>query len=345
MSKEKRGKGQFYTQNKNPFDLYPFQEWLLERVENGLDVDILEPFAGQNNIPNFLRKSGMTNNFVCYDIEPKESVLDNVIVQQRDTIIDFPTGFTLAITNPPFLSKSSASRLKFDYPECDYDDIYKFCLKKMLDNVKYVASIVPESFITSKEFTERLYCYISLTDDYFTDTEVPVGLALFNSDCSDDFLIYRDEQFLGYFNDLKKYDIEKPKDILNLKVVFNDPQGKLALHAIDSSNVKKIRFGHGNEIDAESIKHYSRAYSRITILQNYVPIEIDDELIDSCNNILMNYRNNTKDVFLTSFKNKNKEGLYRRRIDWQTTRNIILVAIHNIYRKKLIKEAFKTKYF
>ena len=345
MSKGKRGKGQFYTR-QNPFELTPFLEWLLN-INKFSEIDILEPFAGQNNIPKFLRDSGLTNNFVCYDIEPQKSVLDGIVVHQRDTINVFPTGYTLTITNPPFLSKSSASRHKLEFPEnCEYDDIYKLCLSLMLENVPYVASIVPESFITSGKFRDRLHTYISLTGEYFTDTETPIGLALFNKEVSDDFIIYRNEEKLGEYKELQVFDVNNNKldNILNVKIIFNNPHGKLGLHAIDGTN-KKIRFVNGSEINHTKIKHYSRTYSRITLTGEIMDFIDMNELIIVCNEILERYSNKTDDVFLTSFKNKNNSGLYRRRIDWKTTRNIILLAVHKIINKKLTTESIKSKYF
>ena len=68
---------------------------------------------------------------------------------QCDTILNYPVGYDVAITNPPYLAKNSATRrkLKYSYPE--YEDLYQKCLEVMLEKTQFVAAIIPESFITS----------------------------------------------------------------------------------------------------------------------------------------------------------------------------------------------------
>lgn len=226
----------------------------------------------------------------------------------------------MVITNPPFLSKSSASRLGIEYPKTNHNDIYKLCLELMLNNCSYVASIVPDSFLTSNFDKSRLVTYISLTNNHFDNTVIPVGLALFNKDVTKDFLIYRDNKILGSYLELKEFDLDMNSN--NLDVTFNNPNGELGLISIDNTT-DKIRFINGTEIDPKTIKHYSRAYSRISIKGNYNL----SKLINNCNQILDKYRTNTKDVFLTSFKSVHNDGTYRRRLDFDTARRIINKAL------------------
>ena len=310
----------------------PFKNWLHQIKQLDKKI-ILEPFSGQNNIPLHLRDSGLTNDFACFDIYPKKSLLDNVEVNLNDSIKHFPGGYKVAVTNPPFLARNSASKNGFRYPRTKYDDIYKLCLDRMLEHCDWVASIVPESFITSNLFTERLHAYVTLTSRMFEKTEFPVGLALFNPEKSDDFMVYRDDNFLGNYSGLKKYNLEDI-DIRSIDITFNDPNGKLGLIAVDGLK-DKIKFVKGDTINSMDIKHYSRAYSRIIIKWNDENTLFPDEkLVKECNHILKKYRTNTHDAFLTAFKNLGSDGRYRRRLDWDTARRIILMAIKNLKQTK-----------
>jgi len=127
---------------------------------------------------------------MSFDIEPK--ALD---VHYRDTLKDFPIGFNICITNPPWLAKNSATKMKVPFYAGNYDDIYKYALDKCLNNCDFIAAIIPESFIRTGIFLDRLDTFISLTSNTFEDTTHPVGFALFNKENTEDTKIYRDDFF------------------------------------------------------------------------------------------------------------------------------------------------------
>ena len=52
-------------------------------------------------------------------------------------------------------------------------------------------------------------------------------------------------------------------------------------------------------------------------------IEAKISNVQKTNNELSEFRNSTKDVFLTPFKGLRKDGMYRRRMDYQLARNFI----------------------
>ena len=54
-----------------------------------------------------------------------------------------------------------------------------------------------------------------------------------------------------------------------------------------------------------------------------------------CNQYLTWYRENTQDVFMTSFKGLRKDGRYRRRLDFETAKAIMSTVLVN-YKKDLI---------
>jgi hypothetical protein len=308
----KRTNGQYFTQY-NPFDNQAFQEW--SNQCNLKDNIILEPFAGSNNLIKMLQEMGLCNNFISYDIEPKN---ENVLF--KDTLQDFPVNYNICITNPPYLAQNSAKRRGLFYPETNYDDLYKFAIDKCLKNCKSVGAIIPASFLNSKLFRDRLSHYILFNTKMFNDTEHPVCLALFKEQ-SNDVELYEDRQFIGK---LSEFERKLPKSKNKIEMKFNDKTGKLGLIAIDNTIEPSIRFCNGNQINADKIGNTSRSITRISIDYDI------EKLIKNLNEMLNEFRKDTYDVFLTPFKGLRKDLKYRRRLDYALARNVINQAYSSI---------------
>ncbi|HHE0437857.1 TPA: hypothetical protein ACN35C_004724 [Vibrio parahaemolyticus] len=321
---EKKMKGQFFTQT-NPFFHKLFFQWL-ELIENFGSEVLLEPFCGTNNITIMMEEFGFYNQWACYDLD-KSVVEDNqnkrnkIIIQ--NTLEKFPSGYNVAITNPPYLAKNSATRSGIDFPDTNHDDLYKLSLEKMLNNCNFVAAIIPESFLTQGLFHNRLYGVVSLTCKMFDDTDCPVCLALFVPE-SDDFVIYSGEYEVGMYSHIKKY-LLQPLNTYGMK--FNDPLGEIGINAVDSTSNSSIHFVSGDKIPSHKVKSSSRAITRISLSVQGIDTKT---LIEECNVILADYRRDTSDLFMTSFKGLRKDGKYRRRLDFKTVRQIINIAIDNI---------------
>lgn len=116
--------GKYYTIN-NPFDLKAFRDWF-NSIPDISNLTILEPFAGSNNIVNLM---GVSNKWECFDLLPTTNLAPQFQIIKRDTIKNFPTGFEVAITNPPYLAKNSATRNSLVYQGDPYDDLYKSVLR------------------------------------------------------------------------------------------------------------------------------------------------------------------------------------------------------------------------
>ena len=213
----KRELGQYFT-TYNPFQNSGFLNWAYECDLS--KTTILEPFAGSNNLINMLQDMGLCTDFKSFDIEPK-----NKFVKRRDTLKNFPKGFKVCITNPPYLAQNSAKRRNLEFPNIIYDDLYKYSLEKCLENCDYVGAIIPASFFNANIFRERLSHYILLNSKMFNDTEHPVCLALFKKS-SEDVDLYNDNKYLGKLSDLKK---KLPKSNINMDIRFNIPNGNLGL--------------------------------------------------------------------------------------------------------------------
>lgn len=306
----KREQGRYYTEG-NPFVLKPFRQWA-QKI-NLKEHTILEPFAGANNIITALQKQGYAKQYTAFDIQPAQS---DVI--QKDTIEEFPVGFSVAITNPPWLAKNSACRRGLYFPTTIYDDLYKHCLELMLENCKFVGALVPATFLQSNLFRQRLDSFVVLHNkQMFFDTDNPVGLALFGSQKTRT-KIYYDNQFIGYLKALEKH-LPKPTKTANIK--FNEPKGQLGFIAFDNTKQRSIRFVQGKEINEQRIKHTTRMITRIRFNANHNNI---NELISYLNNDIDTLRTNTNDVFLTPFKGLRQDGQYRRRMEYSLAKQLIL---------------------
>lgn len=322
---EKRLHGQFFT-TTNPFNVDPFHKWL-KAIPSFKEFVFLEPFAGSNNIVCMLQDLGYTNPWSCFDIAPPDpdTNASGELVVQRDTLSDYPAGFEIVITNPPYLAKNSATRRGLPFPETDYDDLYKVALSVMLANTPYVAAIIPESFVTQKLFHDRLQTVISLTCKMFEDTEVPVCLALFVPSMGkknlEDFAVYSENRLLGTYSKLQA-SLERFAGT-GLPWQFNDANGVIGLHAVDSQKGATIRFVLGSDIPATQVKSTSRSITRIGA--NLSPA-VALEVIKNANALLASRRETTKDTFMTAFKGLRHDGRYRRRLDFAQARELLNLA-------------------
>ena len=278
---------------------------------------ILEPFAGSNNLINMLQDMGLCSDFKSFDIEPK-----NKFVKRRDTLKNFPKGFKVCITNPPYLAQNSAKRRNLEFPNIIYDDLYKYSLEKCLENCDYVGAIIPASFFNANIFRERLSHYILLNSKMFNDTEHPVCLALFKK-YSEDVDLYNDNKYLGKLSDLKK---KLPKSNINMDIRFNVPNGNLGLIAIDNTIEPSIKFVNGEEISPDRIRVSSRSITRIMIPTKY---KINN-IIEKLNYNLNIFRKETYDLFLTPFKGLRKDNYYRRRLDYKLAKKLIEETLYGL---------------
>lgn len=303
----KRANGQFYTLG-NPFTLIPFKRWAQSA---GLpDTCILEPFAGANNIIETLQSVNLCNSFRSYDLFPASRK-----VRKRNTILSFPKGFDVCVTNPPWLARNSATRRGLSYPDSAYDDLYKHCLELCLKHCKYVAALIPASYLQSGLFRDRLKSYILLHSTLFTDTENPVCLSLFTGEYSERIDIYYDNTFVGTLNQLRGM---LPDAQCDKKVRFNDPAGKLGFISFDNTKEPSIKFCCVNEIKDYPIKVSSRFITRIS-----GDFDNITTLIKKLNKNIQKFRNDTKDIFLTPFKGMREDGQYRRRMEFSLARRFI----------------------
>jgi hypothetical protein len=307
---EKIRLGCFYT-TQNIFSYPQFQEWFTTALKASNNL-VLEPFAGSNNLIKMLQDEGYNFEFVAYDINP-----GSLEVEKKNTIKEFPLGYKLIITNPPYLAKNSAHRKKLAFPTTKYDDLYKLCLEIMLKNCDYVGAIIPASFINANLFLERLHSYTLLSSQMFTDTENPVCLALFSPQKSNSVYLYENDKYIGELYSLKKQveQVLTNENSQSTSITFNNKKGNLGLRAIDGTRFPTIAFIEASQVPKNKVKVSSRHLTRI-----HIPQEVNLSLL---NEKLKELREITNDFFLTPFRGLRKDGKFRRRLDFQLAKKII----------------------
>lgn len=318
----KRELGSYYTKG-NPFVFEAFKNWAESANLYGIDsVRVLEPFAGSGDICRLTNEAGFYNlDFDKFDIDKKL-----VDVTHNDSIANFPRGYGVVITNPPYLAQNNVKRHGFKVDVGGfggYQNLYQSALSLALKNCDYVAMIIPESFITSGLFTERLQSVISLPFKMFDDTEVPTCLALFGKTVSADFEIWSGDTFLGSQSELAG---KLSETACSSRIRFNVASGNVGLKAIDNTGEPSIRFCLTNEIDSSKVRVSAR---HSTIIQ-VAGLEDVGRFIEVSNRLLNEWRQKTCDVELTAFMGVRKDGKFRRRLDFKNARKIASLALCEI---------------
>ena len=328
----KRESWQFFTIT-NPFFLSAFYQWFSLIPQESRKV-LLEPFAWANNIVSLIEELTLfeaweVHTWACFDIDiSHENKMPEYRIIEQDTIDSYPLGYDVAITNPPYLAKNSATRrgLQYRYPE--YEDLYQKCLEVMLKNSKFIAAIIPESFITSWLFVQRLFSVVSLTCKMFDDTDCPVCLALFvpseiklnEFGWNQNFYLYRMDKKLGDYVTLQARICTLFKEREKIDWIFNDNQGQIWIICVYNTKRATITFVPWDSIWSDKIKVSSRSLTRVS----WLPSDIDlNSFLLLCNQKLVKYREISNDVWLTSFKWMREDGFYRRRLDFKTAKMIM----------------------
>lgn len=310
MAADKRRNGRYFTVG-NPFHHVAFRNWASSCGMSATTV--LEPFAGRNSLIEHLEGMGLCGSSDSFDIRPADP---KGRVQERDTLTNFPGGYDVCVTNPPWLAKNSASVRGLQFFAGVHDDLYKYALEKCLHNCKWVAALIPESFIRTRLFRGRLTDFVSLTQSLFSDTGHPVGMALFGPERTDDVTVWLGRSEVGLLASLEAMRPEPQPN--GPRVVFNAPYGNVGLIALDDTRSESIRFCDVADLAGYEVKRTGR---HITKLQ------VDGRIkILAWNRRLTDFRRRTSDLLMTSYKGIRKDGRYRRRLDWRLARGIIHAA-------------------
>lgn len=324
MDNKKKKLGQYFT--KNEIWLKPH---IIEFIKNSNCSIAYDPFAGGGDLLKISEYYGIKQT-IGLDIDDKLNWKVNDSLKKIPHIDN-----AIIITNPPYLTKYSASRKHIKISSKyfkNHTDLYQLAIDKMLKAQDFAVAIIPETYINSKFFNKhlsRINSITILTENPFSDTENPVCVVCFDNveKIPPEIKVYADDEYLNdysYFKELKL----TPKR--NYSIRFNVKSGKLALRAVDlTTDDKKIRFYSKEELnyDLSRISNSSRLITLIDL--DCADINIK-ELVKECNRLLEDYRNKTKDITLSPFKGNTKDGKRRRRLDYKTARCIIEKALCNL---------------
>lgn len=310
---DRRMIGRYFTRG-NPFVFKAFKNWFGKIPESR----VLEPFAGDGAIGRLLSEAGFFRDFVMYDIRPA-----GCGIAKRDCLREFPEGFSVCVTNPPWLAGNSAKRRGIRADLGGFDDLYKLCLSRMLEHCGNVAAILPESFLVSGEFTDRLFAVVSLSGRMFENTETPACLAIFNPDETGDFEIWRDNSFVCMRSGLNRLVAEKA----SRRWSFNVPDGRIGIRCADNTEGPSIAFTPGEEIGRANVKASSRHLTRVSGLPERVSAE---RFAAACNRRLSSFRKAGGDFLMAPFKGLRKDGFYRRRLSFALARRLMDAALEDI---------------
>jgi hypothetical protein len=321
MNNQKQNLGQFNTKNG---------VWLRPHIAQYIrDVGaktVVDPFVGAGDLLHAVNDMPW-RGVIGYDIDPSlgwplnDGLLD--IPYHKDAIV---------ITNPPYLAKNSANRNDFEsykyFEDNVYEDLYQIAIYRVLAKYEHAVFIIPETFFQCDFFHEFIDLYTVIEENPFTDTDCPVCVVCFHKD-NNDFMRFSANNYRVYKNDDYVVDRYGLEDIVSefsspnhAHLVFNDPNGVLGLRGVDGVAPRdRIRFTWPEQLnyDPNNIKESSRAITIIDI----DGVQITDGFIEQANYFLELLRHKTQDVVLSPFKNNNKLGQRRRRLDYYWARKII----------------------
>jgi len=302
--------GQYYT-TTDPFNNSDaFRSWY-QMVPK---TTILEPFAGAGHLFSYVDAV-----WDGYDIEP-----NHPDVEYRNTFKYFPTGYRVCITNPPYLAKTVVSRKKLPV-QLIHEDMYLDALQLCLDNCEYVAAIIPSTFWNQRLFKDRLYAWDKFDMQLFSDTDAPAGVAYFvphNVEHTRTF-VNGEEIVLTSENTPIKTDFP---------CTFNPPDlAPILCNGIDTNTQNNIHLRVLQDKDVPSLVNDAGVCKNTN--RNHFPIAstmINEADLPAINALINQWRDETKDFFLTSFKSPMASGKYRKRISFLEIRWLL----HRFYLDK-----------
>lgn len=347
MQDKKFKLGQFYTTRAQ----YIIGN-LISEIPKGQIV--VEPFCGMGDLLI------TDNTFELYDIDPKINGCE-----KRDTLLNPPDyNGKIVITNPPFLARNKNDD-KTIYDLYNVNDLYKASIKSILDCDGGIL-IIPLNFFCDDDDTFRKIFFqkfkvVKLNvfeETVFDDTAYTICSFLFTKNeegeptdvyqipCNFfptgelmDFTIGRNSGYrIGseFFKLLKTHPFNR-NTISRLKD-GDEPNSKIFLRAIDTGSTDG-RICLKIEDNPFFGKKQDRSFATITFNTKY-SLENQISICEGFNQILEEYRERYKSMFLTNFRNSSAEYA-RKRIGFDDAYRLIN---HVIVEKGLSKKAKNALY-
>lgn len=202
----------------------------------------------------------------------------------------------------------------------------------MLEAQKNVVTIIPETFINSSfKKKDLLHSITILEENPFLDTSTPVVVVCFDSCLKHDneIKIFKGPEYTCTLRDVEDCRLV-PDNSVRMK--FNDLSGWLGVRCVDTTNPNDtLRFDFKENIDYDWEKGIKVSSRLLTLISIDVPKSKRQPFITECNRVLADVRMKSHDIILSPFKGNMKNGVRRRRLDFQTCRAIIERAYYTLY--------------
>ena len=318
---KKRDLGQFNTTGDS---------WLSNRIKNFIKKSnariILDPYAGQGDLLKQGKQILTKAKVIGYDIDKKLEWKIN------DSLKSIPFhNNVIVITNPPYYAKVSATIKKRNnvlkyFKNNSYEDLYQIAIEKVLAKYDKAVFIIPETFV-NKVAQKQWIKFIEVLDvNPFQDTEVSTCVVVFDKTQKkyNDFIIYKKGKKIN-FQDMNKFKLHTKKMSCREKVLFNKHKPMIGIRGFDAANgnqaIEFFKIKDFKKIyDINKIKKSSRAYYTASIPSVR---KISNIQIKKMNEELSKIRNRYFDVIFSPFKGYDKNGIRRRRLDFEIARYII----------------------
>lgn len=307
MSKQQLG--QFYT-TEAEFILQGLDDIFSSQKEQ----EFIDPFAGQGDLIDFLK----SKHFVKvkgYDIEPKR---DDIV--QNDSLLN-PLNYIgkYIITNPPFLAKNK-SKDKTYFEQYGVQDLYLASLKTIM-NAQGGIVILPTSFFTNnntkarKEFLEEFVIHRInfFQKPVFKDTTYTVCAFNFTKGSGvgrtiECVFFPSEKKSAIVFNSENNYTfgdkllIQKPKTQVSRLLIGQEPNSRIKLFAIDTSERIKLAIDepyYGKSTD--------RAFATLVFDRDVA--EFEQEIVIRFNQKINEMRDQYDSMFLTNYRNNDRKRI------------------------------------
>lgn len=313
------------------------------------DCDIIEPFAGQGDLVQYIHNKFPSKIVECYDIDPK---CDFII--QRDTLLNPPSYYgKYVITNPPYLARNKSND-KTIYDKYDANDLYKcFIACVIKDVVDGGILIIPLNFWSSirkmdimlrKEFM-NIYQVVKINifeESVFDDTTYTVCSFQFNKKTTQS----NDNTHITFYPSCDKIDV-RISDIIGGEIYHlpiknkfvigrltsvntdNITKTNLLVKCIDDNMKNKINmsFVDDSQIYIDNTPNLSaRSYMTLTI-NPIIPQEDQKRLAERFNKYLNLNRSKYHSLFLTNYRESN--DISRKRISFKLIYDIVAYLLEN----------------
>jgi len=327
-----------------------------EYILQGFDIpnyDIIEPFAGQGDLVEYIHLFYPNKKVECYDIDPKRDY-----IVRRDTLLNPPSyNNKYVITNPPYVSRNKTEN-KILFDKYNVNDLYKCFIKTLCqEQVLGGIFIIPLNFWSSmrKMDIELRGKFIDLYDvqkinifeeDVFDDTTYTVcstqfikketnkidksTIITFYPSCdviNTEILSSNNYMIGGEIYNLPKSD----KYTISRLTLKNKKNTNLLIKCIDDNSNNRICMSYVKDSDIyvdRTTNCSARSYATLTI----TPVLNENEqrqLAEKFNLFLNTQRNKYHSLFLANYRESN--DMARKRISFTLVYNIVEYILNKSY--------------